>query len=78
MIKEFGNYTDDSNNGGFGLDEGTGPSNVPSRDAGDDDSDDSDDSDDEEDPEKDPEEESNRDKIQEKSIVHESQIELEN
>ena len=51
MIKEFGNCTDDSSDGGFGRDESVGPSNVPGRDTGDDDSDDSDDGDDDEDPE---------------------------
>ena len=56
MIKEFGNFTDDSSHGGFGRDEGVGPSNVPSRDAGDGDSDDGDD-------EEDPEEDSDGDKI---------------
>ena len=57
MIKEFENCTDDSSDGGFGRDEGVGPSNAPSRDAGND----SDDSDDEDDGE-DLEEESDGDK----------------
>ena len=69
MIKEFGNWTADSSDGGFARDEGAGPSNVPGRDAGDD-SDDSDDSDDDDD-EEDPDEESDRDKIQVKGVVHE-------
>ena len=68
MIKEFGNYTDDSNDGGFGRDEGAGPSNVQGRDARDDDSDDGDD---EEDPEEDPQEKSDGDKTKEKGAVHE-------
>ena len=72
MIKEFGNYTDDSNDGGFGRYEGVGPSNVPSRDTRDDDSDDNDDSGDGDgDDEENPEEESNGDKTQEKGVVHE-------
>ena len=30
MVREFGNCIDDSSEGGFSRDEGTGPSNVPS------------------------------------------------
>ena len=71
MIKEFGNCTDDSSDGGFVRDKGVGPSNVLGRDAWDDDSDDSDDNDDHEDPEEDPEEESDGDKTQDKGVVHE-------
>ena len=33
MIKEFGNCSDDSSDGGFGRDEGIGPFNIPGRDA---------------------------------------------
>ena len=71
MVNKFGNYTSDSNNGGFGCEEGTSPSNVPDREVGDDDDDDGNDddsgsddsdSDDDEDPEEDLEKESDRDK----------------
>ena len=48
MVKEFGNSTDDSSEGGLGRCENAGPSNALGRDAGDDGSDSSDD---EEDPE---------------------------
>ena len=72
MIKEFGNCTDDSSDGGFGRYEGVGPSNVPSRDTRDDDSDDNDNSvDGDGDDEEDPEEESDGDKTQEKGVIHE-------
>ena len=71
MIKEFGNYTDDSSDCGFGRDEGAGPSNVPGRDVGDDNSDDSDDGDDEEDPMEDLKEKSDGDKTKETGVVHE-------
>ena len=43
MVKEFGNNTDDSSEGGLGRCEGVGPSNAPSSDARDASSDDSDD-----------------------------------
>ena len=66
----FGNCTNDSSDGGFGRDEGAGPSNVPGRDG-------IDDSDDKEDPEEDLKEESDGDKTQEKGVVHASYIELE-
>ena len=58
MVKEFGNYTDDSSEGGFGRDEGAGPSNILVRNAKNDESSDSGDNDDdyEEEPEGDPEE----------------------
>ena len=36
MVKEFGNNTDDSSEGGFGQYEGADPSNAPGRDAEDD------------------------------------------
>ena len=64
MVKEFGNSTDDSNEGGFGRDEGASPSNVPVRNARNDESSDSGDNNDdcEEEPEEDPEEESDGDK----------------
>ena len=54
MVKEFGNDTDDSSEGGLSRCENIGPSNAPGRDAGDDGSDNSDDK---EDPEEDPKEE---------------------
>ena len=54
MVKEFGNSTDNSSEGGLGQYENAGPLNAPGRDAGDDGSDSSDD---EEDLEEDPEEE---------------------
>ena len=47
MVKEFGNSTDDSSEGGFDHDEGAGPSNVPVKNARNDDSNDNDDNDDE-------------------------------
>ena len=53
MVKEFGNNTDDSSEGGLGCCKDAGPSSAPGRDAGDSDSDSSDP---EEDPEKDPKE----------------------
>ena len=53
MVKEFGNSTNDSSEGGLGWYEGAGPSNAQGSDARDDNNDDSDD---EEDPEEDPEE----------------------
>ena len=68
MIKEFGNSTDDSSQGGFRRYDGTGPSSVPDRDARDDSSDDGND---EEDPEDDLEKESNRTETQEKGVVRE-------
>ena len=37
MVKEFGNSTDESSDGGFGYDEGAGPSNAPVRNARNDD-----------------------------------------
>ena len=48
MVKEFGNSTYDSREGGLGRFEGTSPSNAPGRDSG---GDGSGNSDDEEDPE---------------------------
>ena len=74
MVKEFGNSSDDSSEGGFGRCDGAGPSNALGRDAGDDSSDDSDssdDGDDEEDPKKDPEKESDEIETQEKGVVRE-------
>ena len=68
MVKEFGNSTDDSSEGGFGRYEGASPSNSPDRDAG---GDSSDDGDDEDDIEEDPEEESIGTETQEKGVVHE-------
>ena len=53
MVKEFGNSTNDSSEGGMGWYEGAGPSNAPTRYVGDNNSDDGDD---EEDLEEDPEE----------------------
>ena len=35
MVKEFGNNTDDSSEGGLSRCEDTGPSSVPGRDTGD-------------------------------------------
>ena len=49
MVKEFGNNTDDSSEGGLGRCEDAGPSSAPGRDAGDSGSDNSD-------PEEDPKE----------------------
>ena len=73
MVKEFGNYTDNSSDSDFGRDEGTSPSNVPDKEARDDDDEDNDDSDSgdsddgyEEDPE-----ESDRDKTHGNDVVHE-------
>ena len=54
MVKEFGNSTDDSSEGGLGLCENVGPSNALGRDTRDDGSKSSDD---EEDPKENPEEE---------------------
>ena len=51
MIKEFGNSTNDSREGGLGRCDSAGPLNVPGRDAG---CDSSDSGDDEKDPEEDP------------------------
>ena len=68
MVKEFGNCTDDSSEGGFGRYEGAGPLNAPEKDAG---VDSNDDSDDEEDPEEDPEEEKDATETQEKGVVRE-------
>ena len=52
MVKEFGNSTEDSSEGGLGRCEGAGPSSAPGRDTGDSSSDSSD-------PEEDPEEDTN-------------------
>ena len=46
MVKEFGNSTDDSNQGRLGQYKGAGPSNAPSGDVGDNNSDDGDDEED--------------------------------
>ena len=62
MIKEFGNSTDDSSEGGFGRYESIGPSNVPGRDIGDDSSGDGDNK-------EDLEEKSNGTEAQEKGFV---------
>ena len=51
MVKEFGNNTNDSSEGGLGRCENAGPLNAPGRNAGDSGNDSSDD---EEDPEEDP------------------------
>ena len=59
MIKEFGNSTDDSSEGGLGRYEGVGFSNALGSDAGDDSNGDSDD---EENPEEDPEEQTDETK----------------
>ena len=67
MVKEFGNSTDDSSEGGFGRYEGVGPSNSPDRYA----RGDSSDGDDDEDPKEDPEEESDGTETQEKGVVRE-------
>ena len=57
MVKEFGNNTDDSSEGGLGRCEDACPSSAPGRDTGDSGSDSSDpEKDSEEDPEEDPEE----------------------
>ena len=68
MVKEFGNSTDDSSEGGLGQYESAGPSNAPSKDVG---GDSNDDGGEEEDPEEDPEEEIDETKTQEKGVVHE-------
>ena len=60
IIKEFGNSTEDSSEGGLGLCESAGPSNAPSRDTRDAGSASSD----EEDPKEDPEEETDGTKTQ--------------
>ena len=73
MIKELGNSTGDSSDGGFSHYEGAGPSNAPGSDVGDD-SNDSDDGDGKEDPKKDPEEELVGFETQGKGIVHEGSI----
>ena len=52
MVKEFGNNTEDSSEGGLGRDEGAGPSSAPGRDTRDSSSDSSD-------LEEDPEEDTN-------------------
>ena len=59
MIKEFGNSTDDSSEGGLGQCESAGSLNVPGRDAG---CDSSDSGADEKDPNKDPERKTDRTK----------------
>ena len=76
IVKEFGNSTDDSSESGFDRDDGACPSNILVRNARNDDSNDSGDNDDdyEEEPEEDLKEESNRDKIQEKGVIHEGYI----
>ena len=66
MVKEFGNSTNDSSEGGLGWYGSAGPSNAPGKDAG---GDSSDDGDDEEDPKEDPEEEIDGTETQEKDIV---------
>ena len=68
MVKEFGNSTDDSSEGGIDRYEGKSPSNAPDRDTGDDSSDNGDD---EEDPEEDPKKELDGTETQEKGVVHE-------
>ena len=68
IVKDFGNSTDDSSEGGFGRCKGGGPSNALGRDARDDRSDDSDD---EEDLEEDPEEQADGTETQEKGVVRE-------
>ena len=72
MVEEFGNSTNDSSEGNFSRDEGVGPSNVPVKNARNDDSNDNGDNDDdyEEEPEEDPEEELDKDKTQEKGVIH--------
>ena len=69
MVKEFRNSIDNSSEGNFGRDKGSGPSNVLVRNARNDDSNDNGDNDDKY--EEDPEEESNGDKTKEKGVIHE-------
>ena len=66
MVKEIGNRTDDSSEGGVGRYESGGPSNAPGKDAG---GDSNDDGDDEEDPEEDHEEEIDGTETQDKGVV---------
>ena len=54
MVKEFGNSTNNSSDGGLGRYENAGPSTAPSKDAG---ANSTDNGDDEEDPDEDPEDE---------------------
>ena len=71
MVKEFGNSTDDSSEGGLGRYESACPSNAPGKVAG---GDSSDDGDDEEYLEEDPKGEIDRTETQEKGVVREGQI----
>ena len=80
MVNEFGNCITDSRDGGFGHEEGTGPSSVLDKEAGKDDDDDDDDddngsddsdSDNKEDSKEDLEKELDGDKTQEKGVIHE-------
>ena len=66
MVKEFGNSTDDSSEGGLGRYESASPSNALGKDARDDSSDDGDN---EEDPEEDLEEQTDGTETLEKGVV---------
>ena len=68
MVKEFGNSTDNSSEGGLGQYESVGRSNAPGRDA---EGDSNDHGDDEEDLEEDLEKEIDETETQEKGVVYE-------